>query len=106
MSIHLRMIFTNKIHQLEYDPEAQYKFNQFFFWFWVLQMPLIAWALIEFPNQWAKIAVFYVAEASLWANLATHFGGMSSALAAKHQDGQIQLVKSKVKGAINVRSKH
>lgn len=97
MSNHWRMMITGEIKHLEYDPQAQYTFNLWAMWIWLVQMPLVAICLFVFNHFWVQISIFYVAEASVWALVATHFGAMSSALAAKHQDNQIQLVKSKVK---------
>lgn len=94
---HWRMMVTGSVHNLEYDPQAQYAFNRWCMWIWLVQMPLVAIALLVFNKFWVAISIFYVAEASVWALVATHFGAMSAALAAKHQDTQVQLVKSKIK---------
>lgn len=97
MSNHWKMMLTDNIHKLEYDPQAQYTFNLWAMWIWLIQMPLVAIALILFNKFWVAISIFYVAEASVWALVATHFGAMSASLAAKQQDNQIQLVKQHVK---------
>lgn len=83
--IHLRMMLTNRIHTLEYNPQAQYTFNLWCMWIWLVQMPLVAVLLFVFNQFWVAISIFYVAEASVWALVATHFGAMSAALAAKSQ---------------------
>jgi hypothetical protein len=76
------MFFAKDIGRLEHDPNSQYRFNRFWAIFWFLQMPMIALLLILFNHLWIEISIFYVTEASLWANFATHFGSMSSSLAA------------------------
>lgn len=82
---HLKLLVTKDIHELEYDPQAQYSFNRWCLWIWLIQMPLVAIALVWFNRFWVQISIFYVAEASVWALVATHFGAMSAALAAKQQ---------------------
>lgn len=82
------MLFTKEIHKLEYDPQTQYTFNLWCMWIWLVQMPLVALALIFFNRFWVQISIFYVAEASVWALVATHFGAMSASLAAKNQSNK------------------
>lgn len=72
-------MFRRDIHNLEYDPATQYRFHFISAWFWftcMLGVPLI-------PDFRRNILSLLIMEASLWANFATHFGAMSSALAAK-----------------------
>lgn len=78
----LRMLFTTELHKLEYDPRAQYRFNLWAAWAWLVQIPIVAILLICFNSLWVQISIFYVAEASVWALVATHFGAMSASLAA------------------------
>lgn len=82
----LKMMFSTELHKLEYDPRTQYKFNLWCAWIWLVQMPLVAIVLIMFNKFWVQISIFYVAEASVWALVATHFGAMSSSLAAFKDD--------------------
>jgi hypothetical protein len=77
---HLALLFKRDIHALEYDPGAQYKFHFFWTWAWAVCMV----ALPFLPKLWAhQLSALVIIEVSLWANFATHFGAMSSALAAK-----------------------
>jgi hypothetical protein len=77
---HLALLFKRDIQALEYDPGAQYKFHFFWTWTWFLAMI----ALPFFPVLWGHtLPALLIQEISLWANFATHFGAMSSALAAK-----------------------
>jgi hypothetical protein len=78
-NMHIKMMLTTELRRLEYDPIVQYKFNLWCAWIWLLQMPLVAIALIFFNQFWIQISIFYVAEASVWALVATHFGAMSAA---------------------------
>lgn len=79
------LMLKRDIHQLEYDPETQYRFHFWATWFWLLNMPLILILLICFPKFWLLIALVYITEISLWALVATYLGAMSAALAAKQQ---------------------
>lgn len=90
------MMVTGEIHHLEYDPQAQYTFNLWCMWIWLVQMPLVAILLVLFNKFWVEISIFYVAEASVWALVATHFGAMSAALAAQHDDRQSQIIKKRI----------
>ncbi len=83
---HLKLLVTTDIDKLEHDPKAQYTFNLWALWIWLVQMPVVLILLIFFDHFWIQISVVYIAEASVWALVATHFGAMSAALAAKHQD--------------------
>src|SRR5690349_16193966 len=75
----LLMLFQRDIHKLEYDPQTQYRFHLSATWFWmfcILSTPFVA----AFRD---NLLGMLIMEVSLWANAATHFGAMSSALAAK-----------------------
>ena len=82
----LIMLFRRDIRKLEYDPATQYRFHFTATWTWLTSMPLTA--AIFWPHSLAQLAQLLILEISLWANVATHFGAMSAALAAK-QTGQI-----------------
>jgi hypothetical protein len=78
----LFMFLLKDVDKLEHDAQSQYRFNRFWAIFWFGQMfllPLLVWVA---PKIWMGIEFFYITEASLWANFATHFGAMSGALAA------------------------
>lgn len=73
---------SRDVHSLEYDPEIQYRFHFYATWFWfatMLAAPFVA------PLRGTVLGLL-ILEASLWANFATHFAGMSSALAAENKD--------------------
>lgn len=77
---HLKLMITTDIHDLEYNASAQYKFHFYCAWIWFL----ILLAIPFIPQAWGhSISALIIQEMSLWANFATHFGAMSSALAAK-----------------------
>lgn len=76
------MFVVKDIRLMEHDPQTQYKFNKFWATFWFMQMPLVILLAIKFSHFWVEISVMYFTQASLWANFATHFSGMSSAIAA------------------------
>lgn len=74
------MLFRRDIHRLEYDPAAQYRFHFVLTWTWFLTMI----GLPFLPSLWGhNLPALIIQEISLWANFATHFGGMSAALAAR-----------------------
>lgn len=86
-------MFTTDVHNLEYNAATQYKFH--FFWAWTWFAVLIA--IPFFPQAWGhSISALIIQEVSLWANFATHFGSMSSALAAKHQESKINQVEGEL----------
>lgn len=93
---HLNLIFAKEIHGLEYDPVAQYKFNQSAFWFWICQMPIVAFLDLRFNKFWVPISILYLIEGSLWANVATHLGGMSASLAAQKHNKKTDQILDKV----------
>lgn len=75
------MLLMKDISLLEHDAATQYSFNRFWAIFWGGMM----FALLFFPDLYAhSISALIITEVSLWANFATHFGAMSSALAAKN----------------------
>lgn len=92
---HMLMLVTKEIHTLEYDPQAQYTFNLYCLWFFLIQMPIVLVLLAIFNKFWIAISIVYVAEISIWALVATHFGAMSAALAAKLQDDENKRRNSK-----------
>lgn len=75
----LMMFLFKDIGLLEHDARSQYKFNRF--WAIVWFMALVAIPFL--PRLYGHdVGTMLVLEVSLWANFATHFSGMSSALAA------------------------
>jgi cobalamin biosynthesis protein CobD/CbiB len=75
------MLLMKDISMLEHDAATQYKFNRFWAIFWGGMMI----CLVFFPSLYnGNVSAFIITEVSLWANFATHFGAMSSALAASN----------------------
>ncbi len=75
------MLLLKDIRLLEHDAQSQYKFNRFWVMTWGAAMVVIPFD----PTLYAhSISALIIQEVSLWANLATHFSGMSAALAAKN----------------------
>lgn len=73
------MIVFKDVSKLEHDAQAQYKFNRFWAILWFCSLVGIPFV----PSLYAHtISALIIQEISLWANFATHFGAMSSALAA------------------------
>ena len=75
----LFMFAVRDIHNLEFDAETQYRFHRLWAIFWFATMLVVPF----FHTLRTSIPALLILEASLWANFATHFGGMSAALAAK-----------------------
>lgn len=86
------------VHDLEYNPQTQYKVHLYAAYFWVINAIAVTIALFAFPDQWNMIAVFYVALVSLYANFATDYGAMSATLAAM---GQMPLPEIPVEAHVN-----
>lgn len=73
------MFIYKDVHKLEHDASSQYRFNRFWASIWFCTMI----AIPCIPSLYAhNISALIITEVSLWANFATHFGSMSSALAA------------------------
>jgi hypothetical protein len=71
------------VHTLETDPDAQYKVHRWGCVYWILNFPVIIWLFFFHQDIWIKVGVFITLIYSLYANLATDYGAMSSAMAAK-----------------------
>jgi hypothetical protein len=73
------MVLFKDVNLLEHDPNSQYKFNRF----WALTWFITIVAIPFIPKLYAhSVSALIITEISLWANFASHFGNMSSALAA------------------------
>lgn len=70
------------IHDLEYNPQTQYKIHLYAAMFWIFNAVIVTLAMVLFNDFWQQIAVFYVAIVSLYSNFATDYGAMSASLAA------------------------
>lgn len=76
------MILIKDIRLLEHDAGSQYKFNRFWAIVWACAMLTMVYPL--WPHNVDEFTQLLILEVSLWANFATHFSGMSSALAARN----------------------
>jgi hypothetical protein len=73
------MFIVRNVEQLEHNPRSQYAFNRLFAVFWFI----LGIIVICVPKLYAhNLADLIIAEATVWGCFATHFGAMSSALAA------------------------
>lgn len=75
------MFIVKDVRLLEHDASHQYRFNRFFAIVWGIAMIVIPFDATLYGH---NISALIIQEISLWANFATHFSGMSSALAAKN----------------------
>lgn len=85
-------VIKKDVSALESNATTQYKFNRFWACFWATQMIALPVFIHYFPKYWLGIEFFYVTQASLWANFATHFGAMSAALAAMNTDRTVSTI--------------
>jgi hypothetical protein len=82
------MILFRDIQLLEHDADSQYKFNRF--WAIVWFMSMVGLVIPLWPHSLSGFVQLLILEVSLWANFATHFGAMSSALAAKNTTATVK----------------
>lgn len=93
------MILFKDVNLLEHDPESQYKFNRFWAITWSLCILTVPFIPILYQH---NLGTLIVIEVSLWANFASHFGNMSSALAAMNSDKTFGIVSNDVDDIHNV----
>ena len=74
----LTMFLVRDIGNLEHSAVTQYKFNRFWSAIWFVSLVSIPFIPKLYDY---NIGTMLVLEVSLWANFATHFSGMSSAIA-------------------------
>lgn len=65
------------------DPVTQYKLHLYGVIYWLINFPLVAILFFVAPELWLKVGVFITLMYSIYANLATDYGAMSAALAAR-----------------------
>jgi hypothetical protein len=70
---------------LETDPDTQYKVHRWGAIYWLINFPVIVWLFFFHQDLWVKVGIFITLIYSIYANLATDYGAMSSAMAAKGQ---------------------
>ena len=70
------------IKDLETNPHTQYKVHFYGMLYWLCNLPLVAGLFFGLPNLWTKLGIFITLVYSIYANFATDYGAMSSAMAA------------------------
>jgi hypothetical protein len=68
---------------LETDPETQYKVHRWGAIYWLANFPVIIWLFLYHRGVWDAVGIFITLIYSIYANLATDYGAMSAAIAAK-----------------------
>lgn len=68
-------------HELEYDPETQWRFHRRMCWFWLANFPVITFMFFLLPHIWVAVALFVNTIYSLYANFCTEFDGVHSSYA-------------------------
>ena len=81
------------LRSVESDPDTQYKIHRWGAVYWLLNFPVIIWLFLFHQDLWLKVGIFITLIYSIYANLATDYGAMSSAMAAK---GMQQPLEAKV----------
>jgi len=85
------------IDGLEHDADVQYQVHRWATWYWVINFPLVAILFWGFPDLWVRIGLLLNTAYSLWANLATDFGAMSAAMAARRSQDSPHLDRIEAK---------
>ena len=70
------------IKDLETNPHTQFKVHQIGAIYWLINFPLVVMLFFLFPQLWVQVGVFITLVYSIYANFATDYGAMSSAMAA------------------------
>lgn len=73
------------LHDLEYNPNTQYRVHISASYFWIVSAVPILIFFFAFPDEWLKYGVLITLIYSLYANFATDYGAASAALAAMGQ---------------------
>lgn len=88
-------VLRKRTHDLEFDPDTQWRFHRRMAWFWLLNTPFVLALLIfdvaasfgTFPPMAALLITAVMLSVntvySLWANFATEFDAVSAADAAR-----------------------
>jgi hypothetical protein len=74
----INMIFKD----LSTNPHTQYKVHMWGAIYWLINFPLVCCLFFLTPTLWLKLGIFITLIYSIYANLATDYGGMSAAEAA------------------------
>jgi hypothetical protein len=70
------------IRDLETNPRAQFAVHKWGMWFWVVNFPAVTLLFFFQPDVWLKWGLYITLIYSIYANFASDYGGMSSAMAA------------------------
>jgi len=70
------------IKGFETDPHVQYKVHFWGMLYWLINFPLVCCLFFFTPTLWLKLGIFITLIYSIYANFATDYGSMSSAMAA------------------------
>lgn len=89
----LTMFLVKDINKLEHSATTQYKFNRFWSAIWFISLIAIPFLPKLYDH---NIGTLLVLEVSLWANFATHFSGMSSAIAGMNTTKTVDNVANSV----------
>jgi len=65
------------------NPDTQYKVHLYGVVYWLINFPVIVYLFVFQRSAWDAIGIFITLIYSVYANLATDYGAMSSATAAK-----------------------
>jgi hypothetical protein len=74
----MKMLFKD----LSTNPHTQYKVHMWGAIYWLINFPLVCCLFFLTPTLWVKLGIFITLIYSIYANLATDYGGMSAAEAA------------------------
>lgn len=75
------------INDLETNPHSQFTVHKYGMYYWIINFPLITLLFFFEPALWLKLGIFITLIYSIYANFATDYGSMSSALAAYSPSG-------------------
>lgn len=70
---------------LETNPDTQYNVHRYGVYYWLVNFPLVTLLFFLDPSVWLKWGIFITLVYSIYANLATDYGAMSAAMAARGQ---------------------
>jgi len=73
--------------KFEDDPKFQAKFHIVATYFWLVNMIVVPFVFVFAKGFWNNYSVFYILVASLYANFATDYDGVSSSEASGHAKG-------------------
>jgi hypothetical protein len=74
----LKVVFKD----LSTNPHTQYTVHKWGAIYWLINFPLVCGLFFFTPTLWVKLGIFITLIYSIYANLATDYGGMSAAEAA------------------------